>query len=176
MRRVVVALIVGAIAVILVFHGRHDAPDQEAGLPIATAAPTAAAAPPPDIPPTPSASATPTTTDAPYSGSADAKKAWEPVAEGFALAYVDTGHLTSKEWLANLKPYLAPDVIDELAGTDLEKVPDGHYAGYQVLRQADETLTVRVTYQEGWALVLYLVAVDDRTYIIGSFDYTEDFD
>ena len=72
------------------------------------------------------------------------------------MAYPDTRGLTRPEWLASLRPYLTPGTLKALAITDLDKVPDGHYAGYEILRQADETVTVRALYREGWAIDLYL--------------------
>ena len=39
---------------------------------------------------------------------------------------------------------------------------------------ADEAITIRVTYQEGWALVLYLAANGDRTWSINAFDESLD--
>lgn len=112
----------------------------------------------------------------PYSSHDQTKKAWEPIIEGFAIAYPDTHRLTRQQWLANLRPFLSSPVLDALARTDLDKVPAGHYAGYEVLQQADESLTVRVTYQEGWALVLYVVAVSDRRWVVDAFDRSLDFD
>ena len=124
----------------------------------------------------PAATRPPPETGGPYGGTAEARRQWEPIVQGFALAYPDTDGLTRKQWLANLRPYLERPVLDALAGTDLDKVPHGHYAGYQLLKVADEAITIRVTYQEGWALVLYLAANGDRTWSINAFDESLDFD
>ncbi len=137
------------------------------------------AAPQPRSAATPSAvpGASTTTDSGPYGGTAEARRQWEPTVQGFALAYPDTGGLTRKQWLANLRPYLERPVLDALAITDLSKVPRGHYGGYQLLKAADEAITIRITYQEGWALVLYLAANgDDDTWSITSFDSAIDFD
>lgn len=128
------------------------------------------------VPPTtPSVSTTPET-GGPYGSTDEARRAWEPVVQGFALAYPDTTGLTRKEWLANLRPFLDRKVLAALATTDLEKVPRGHYAGYQPLKVADEALTVRVTYQEGWDLVLYLAAAGEATWTVVQLDVGVDFD
>ena len=76
-----------------------------------------------------------------------------------------------------MRPYLEGGVLDALVITDLDKVPRGHYAGYQLLKAADEAITIRITYPEGWALVLYLAANgDDDTWSITSLDSAMDFD
>lgn len=119
---------------------------------------------------TPTPAVTPASSGGPYGGTGAARRVWEPIVQGFALAYPNTTGLTTKEWLANLRPYLDKDVTDALADTDLDQVPAGHYAGYQTLKIADEAITVRVTYQQGWALVLYVAADGDNTWSISSLD------
>jgi len=153
--------------------------DETVAPPATTAAPTAdrptAARPSAAAPTTPAVTAAPET-GGPYGGTAEARHQWEPAVQGFAFAYPDTDGLTRKQWLANLRPYLQRPVLDALAGTDLDKVPHGHYAGYQLLKAADEAITIRITYQEGWALVLYLAANGDRTWSINAFDESLDSD
>ena len=107
---------------------------------------------------------------------AEARRQWEPTVQGFALAYPDTARLTAKQWRANLRPFLDRPVLDALANTDLDKVPHGHYAGYQLLKAADEAITVQITYQEGWALMLYLAANGDKTWSISALDESLDSD
>ena len=140
--------------------------------PAAPAAKTSTTVPHPvtSPPATPTPAATPTSSGGPYGGTEAARKAWEPIVLGFALAYPNTQGLNTKKWLANLRPYLDKDVTDALADTDLDQVPAGHYAGYQTLKIADEAITVRITYQQGWALVLYVAADGDNTWSISSLD------
>ena len=92
-----------------------------------------------------------------------------PPADGKAMEFTGeaekfTGDLTLVE------DPKSKDVIDALADTDLDQVPAGHYAGYQTLKIADEAITVRITYQEGWALVLYVAADGGNTWSISSLD------
>lgn len=142
-------------------------PSPTSALPVPTTTPPAA--------PT-GTSATPESSSGPYGGSAEARRVWEPIVQGFALAFPDTDGLTRKQWLANLRPFLDPRVVDALASTDMEKVQHGHYAGYQLLKVADEAITVRVTYQEGWALDLYLAATGNHHWSVASFDLATAFD
>ena len=128
----------------------------------------------PDSAEAPPASSNPSSR--PYSTTTGAVRAWEPVVEGLALAYPDTRGLTRRQWLANLRPYLAPAVLNALTGTDLEKVPTGHYAGYEILRQADETVTVRALYRQGWALDLYLTQIRPNHWRVDTLDSADDFD
>jgi len=173
--------LIAAVVVLVVLSVRLW-PDRSADVTPAPAAPTASTPPAPAprpatiAPTTPSWTDSATATTGPYGGTDEARRAWEPVVQGFALAYPDTSGLTRKQWLASLRPYLEEDVIDALSETDLEKVPDGRYAGYQLLKVADEAITVRVAYQEGWALVLYLVALGDGTWSVQAFDTALDFD
>ena len=108
--------------------------------------------------------------DTPYAATPAAQKRWEPVVQGFAVAYTDTHQRNRGHWLAALRPYLNHVVIDELAATDIDEVPAGHYSGYTILTQADETLTVRVTYREGWALTVYITATGPNRWTVDTFD------
>ena len=96
-------------------------------------------------------------------------KGWETTVKGFATAYPATKGMTRQKWLAKLRPYLDKDVIDVLDDTDLAQVPAGHYVGYQLLRIDGDVVTVRVTYREGWSLVLYLAEAAGH-WTVASFD------
>lgn len=185
------ALIAAAIAaVVLAAHlwGNHTTSTVPAGAPAAatpapiprlatTPADTAPATAPADTAPaTPNATARATPSAGPYGSTDKAKRAWEPVVQGFALAYPDTAGISRKEWLANLRPYLAKDVADALSGTDLDQISAGHYAGYQTLKLGDDALIVRITYQEGWALVLYVAASGRDQWEVAAFDLATDYD
>ena len=83
--------------------------------------------------------------------------------------------VTERGW-PNLRPYLEPELSKAFDTTDLEKVPHGHYAGYQPLKLGDDAITIRVTYQEGWALVLYLASTGNNTWLVASLDEAVEFD
>ena len=170
--------LIAAVVVLVVLAVRlwPDRTDAEAPAPATTATPPARVRPSSVAPTTPAATVS-SQASGPYGGTAEGRRQWEPTVQGFALAYPDTDGLTRKQWLANLRPYLERPVLDALAITDLDKVPRGHYAGYQLLKVADEAITIRITYQEGWALVLYLAANGDGdTWSITSLDSAMDFD
>lgn len=168
----IAAVVVIAVLAVRLWPDRTN----EVAPPVSSSVETTAPRQTVSVPPTTPSASTPPGTSGPYGGTDEAKRAWEPIVQGFALAYPDTTGLTRKQWLANLRPYLDRKVLAALATTDLKKVPNGHYAGYQTLKIADEALTVRVTYQEGWALVLYLAADGDGTWSVTSFDASLDFD
>ena len=168
----IAAVIIMAVLAVRLWPDRTDT---VAPAPTTRATPAAPAQPASAAPTAPAATAAPETSG-PYGGTAEARRQWEPVVQGFALAYPDTDGLTRKQWLANLRPYLQRPVLDALAGTDLDKVPHGHYAGHQLLKVADEAITIRVTYREGWALALYLAANGDGAWSIDALDETLDFD
>ena len=171
-----VALI--AVVVVLTVLAVRLWPDRTDAVAPAPTAPPTSTAPVPTATARAASPAASTTPDSsgPFGGTAEARRVWEPIVQGFALAYPDTDGLTRKQWLANLRPYLDRTVADALATTDLEKVPNGHYAGYQPLKVADEAITIRVTYQEGWALDLYLAATGHNHWSVASFDVATDFD
>lgn len=177
MKKLALLAAVAALAIAAVWlRPTHD----DTVAPAPTATPTvstrpSAAAPTTPTDTTPAATAAPETSG-PYGGTAQARRQWEPTVQGFALAYPDTDGLTRKQWRANLRPFLDRPVDDALAGTDLDKVPHGHYAGYQLLKAADETITVQIIYDQGWALVLYLAANGDKTWSINAFDESLDAD
>ena len=169
--------LIAAVAALVVAAVWLRPTDDDTVAPAPTATPTVSARPSVAAPTTPTATATATPeASGPYGGTAGARRQWEPTVQGFALAYPDTARLTAKQWRANLRPFLDRPVLDALAGTDLDKVPHGRYAGYQLLKAADEAVTVQITYQEGWALVLYLAANGDETWSISAFDESLDAD
>ncbi len=185
MKKIVVAIAAGLVAIIASHllwpsptqQGARSAKETQAAAPTPSAptqaAPAPAATP---VPATPSAEASGAPSDGPYTGTPAARAEWEPVVQGFALAYTNTSGQTRKEWLRQLRPLLSREVLDELRHTDLSKVPVGRYAGYQVLKQADESLTVRIIYQEGWGIVAYVVAEGDPHYLVDRFDLALEFD
>jgi hypothetical protein len=179
MRRLAVVAAVVAATVLAAHlwhsHAASNAPAAPEPTPTVPA-PRPVATAPAAAPTTPIPTPTPTAMAGPYGGTDKARREWEPVVQGFALAYPDTAGLTRKQWLANLRPYLDKNIVDALADTHLDQVPDGHYAGYQTLMVGDEAITVRVTYQEGWALVLYIAATGHGHWVVARFDNALDYD
>lgn len=173
MKKLALIAVVAALVVAAVWlRPTHD----DTVAPAPTATPTLSARPSLAAPTTPGATIAAPESSGPYGGTAEARRQWEPTVQGFALAYPDTDGLTAKQWRANLRPFLDRPVVDALANTDLDKVPHGHYAGYQLLKAADEAITVQITYQEGWSLVLYLAANGDKTWSISALDESLDSD
>lgn len=173
MKKLALIAVVAALVVAAVWlRPTHD----DTVAPAPTATPTLSARPSLAAPTTPAATTAAPESSGPYGGTAEARRQWEPTVQGFALAYPDTDGLTAKQWRANLRPFLDRPVLDALADTDIDKVPHGHYAGYQLLKAADEAITVQITYQEGWALMLYLAANGDKTWSISALDESLDSD
>lgn len=96
------------------------------------------------------------------SGPAEVQEgAWGPVADRFARNFTDTDG-GKKAWRQRLignpaAPDVTTDVAKQLDTVDIRNVPDGRYEGREVLKSSDYDLAVKVTYREGWAMVLYLV-------------------
>lgn len=87
--------------------------------------------------------------------------AWGPVVDRFARNFTDTRGGAEK-WRLRLAgdpahPDVTTAVVKQLATVDVRNVPDGRYEGREVLKSSDYDLAVKVTYREGWAMVLYLV-------------------
>ena len=173
MKKTAVILIALVIVIVAVRTAHHHPPATNPNPPAATAPATVATSVQPQADPSPARRPAPTAPTAPPTA---AERAWEPVVEGFAVAYPNTHHLSRKQWLNNLQPFLSRPVINALADTDLTKVPAGHYAGYDVLKQADEALTARITYREGWDLIVYVTATRPNHWTIDSFDRSLDAD
>lgn len=92
--------------------------------------------------------------------------AWGPLADRFATNFTDTDG-GKKQWRERLigdaaSPDVTTDVAKQLATVDIRNVPDGRYEGREVLKSSDYDLAVKVTYKEGWAMVLYLITDGTR--------------
>jgi hypothetical protein len=79
----------------------------------------------------------------------------------FATNFTDTTAGATR-WRQRLtgnpdRPDLTTDVARQLQTVNIDNVPSGHYAGHQILTNSDYQLAVKVTYREGWAMVLHLV-------------------
>jgi hypothetical protein len=87
--------------------------------------------------------------------------AWGPVVDRFARNFTSTRGGAEK-WRQRLagdpaQPDVTTAVVKQLATVDVRNVPDGRYEDREVLKSSDYDLAVKVTYREGWAMVLYLV-------------------
>lgn len=147
--------------------------------------------PPPVTPaaPTPSVSATPTLSSSSFNPSAgdagdnhtDApaetqQAAWGPVADQFAKNFTDTGGGATK-WRKRLvgdpsQPHVTTAVAKQLATVDVRNVPEGRYEGRELLKSSDYDLAVKVTYDTGWAMVLYMIT-DGTNWQIYAYDKWE---
>lgn len=94
----------------------------------------------------------------PFSATEQARARWEPVVVGFAKNFPRTEGQDAASWRAGLKPYATSAVQQDLATVDLAEVPVGTYASYEVLEYEETQLAARVTYAEGFSLVLYVIS------------------
>ena len=103
----------------------------------------------------------------------DEKPQWEPVVLGFAKNFTNTGDKNAKQWRNRLAPFVAPAVRDQLAGVDITRVPKGAYDSYEILTPGSYQIAAKVTYREGWALVLYVTS-DGREWRLTGYDRWEE--
>jgi len=108
----------------------------------------------------------------PYSETGEAKQHWEPVVEGFGKAFTNTKG-SEKAWLSRLEPYATDDVRQSLATVDPANVPEGLYSEHEVLQHGDNELAARVTYREGWSIVLYVIS-DGKGWRVLRYDRLEE--
>lgn len=101
---------------------------------------------------------------------------WGPVADRFARNFPNTRG-GAEEWRQRLagdpaQPDVTTAVVKQLATVDVRNVPDGRYENREVLKSSDYDLAVKVTYREGWAMVLYLVT-DGTKWQVYAYDKWE---
>jgi len=87
--------------------------------------------------------------------------AWGPVADRFARNFTNTRGGAAK-WRQRLvgdpaRPDVTTAVAKQLATVDVRNVPDGRYERREVVKSSDYDLAVKVEYDAGWAMVLYLI-------------------
>lgn len=163
--RIAVAFLAGVLVTLLVV----------AALVFATRSTPAAAPPPPTSTP---ASASPSIDpdagdyEHDHDTAQDEKPQWEPAVLGFAKNFTNTADKDAAKWQARLAPFVAPAVRDQLAEVDIAKVLTGRYDSYEVLTPGSYQLAVKVTYREGWALVLYVTS-DGNAWTITAYDKWE---
>lgn len=102
---------------------------------------------------------------------------WAPAVDNFARNFTYTVG-GAQEWRQRLignpkKPYVTGAVAKQLRTVDVRNVPDGHYESREIVKSSSYDFAVKVTYREGWAMILYLVS-DGRTYQIYAYDKWED--
>ena len=146
-------------------------------------APVTPAAPPPAV----SATATPSPSgynpsagdagDNPTDAPAETQQAaWGPVADRFARNFTNTRGGAEK-WRKRLagdpsRPDVTTAVAKQLATVDIRNVPDGRYDGREVLKSSDYDLAVKVIYDTGLAMVLYMIT-DGTNWQIYAYDKWE---
>lgn len=102
---------------------------------------------------------------------------WGPVVDDFARNFTNTRH-GDDAWRNRLigdqaTPSVTGDVAEQLQTVDVRNVPDGHYEGRELVTSGPYEIGVKVTYREGWAMVLYLIT-DGNRWQIYAYDQWED--
>lgn len=102
---------------------------------------------------------------------------WGPVVDRFAKNFTNTKG-GQKEWRNRLihdpkHPDVTAAVADQLKTVDIRNVPRGHYQSRELVTDGPYEVGVKVTYKEGWAMVIYLIT-DGREYQIYAYDKWEE--
>lgn len=103
------------------------------------------------------------------------KAAW-PVVENFGRNFTNTAG-GAGPWQTRLTgppahPYLTTDLAQQLDTIDVTRVPRGHYTGYKPLKTSTYEIAAKVSYREGWSMVLHLIT-DGTHWQIYAYDKTE---
>ena len=106
------------------------------------------------------------------SPASDSDRHWEPVIEGFAEAFTTTNR-GRKAWLDQMQPYVTDAVLDSLETVDPSDVPDGSYIEFELVQDDGTQITARILYDEGWSMVLYLIA-DGASWSVYRYDRFEE--
>lgn len=173
-----VAILAAAVAVLLAVGVAIGATLNRAGDPPPAPTPTVPTA-------TPSATQESYNPDAGDAGDEDhedgppevQEAAWAPAVENFARNFTNTAGGAHK-WRQRLigdpkRPYVTAAVAKQLATVDVRNVPDGRYESREIVKSSTYDFAVKVTYREGWAMILYLVS-DGRRYQIYAYDKWEE--
>jgi hypothetical protein len=126
-----------------------------------------------DAEPTQSGGADATPGSVPYSRTTEARRQWQPVVVGFGRDFTRTDHRSVADWRGGLNRYVTTAVQKQLRTVDPRNVPSGAYAGFEVDSYDEEAVTVKVTYREGWSLILYVID-DGETWRIYRYDRWEE--
>jgi hypothetical protein len=109
----------------------------------------------------------------PYSQTDQAEQQWAPVVEGFGRGFVATEQASPDQWRKRLRPYVTGAVAKQLRTVDPGRIAEGRYAGSEALEWADDEVTVRVDYREGWSIVLF-VLYDGAKWHVRAYDRWEE--
>lgn len=164
---VALAAVVGVGVALGMRHGRDPQ-----SVPTPTTNPSVSAPTPPGYNPS-AGDAGDNPTDAPAETQ---QAAWGPVADRFATNFTNTSGGATK-WRKRLagdpsRPDVTTAVAKQLATVDVRNVPDGRYESREVLKSSDYDLAVKITYNSGWAMVLYLIT-DGTHWQIYAYDKWE---
>ena len=103
---------------------------------------------------------------------------WAPVVDNFGRNFTNTKG-GSQKWRQRLigpsttSPYVTTEVADQLKTVDTRNVPDGRYASHELLKSSAYQIAVKIDYDEGWAMVLYLIT-DGTNWQIYAYDKWEE--
>lgn len=115
----------------------------------------------------------PSAGDAEASTQTDNERAWRPVVEHFARNFTNTtgGEQKWRDRLAGNRtpPYITDDVATQLRTVDIDNVPEGRYDTYEIVRASAYDVSVKVTYHEGWAMLVNLIT-DGTNWQVYSYD------
>lgn len=97
--------------------------------------------------------------------------AWQPIVESFGRDFTNVTGGEAK-WRTRLigdpdQPNVTADVAKQLATVDVANVPKGRYDSYEILKNSAYESAVKVTYREGWAMVLYLITDGSKWQVYG---------
>jgi hypothetical protein len=109
----------------------------------------------------------------PYSQTDQAEQQWAPVVEDFGRGFVATEQASPDQWRKRLRPYVTAAVAKQLRTVDPGRIAEGRYAGSEALEWADDEVTVRVDYREGWSIVLF-VLYDGAKWHVRAYDRWEE--
>lgn len=101
------------------------------------------------------------------------QEAWQPVVEHFARNFTNTA-AGDQEWRDRLAggrtpPYVTDAVAQQLATVDVRNVPQGRYKAHEVIKTSAYDISVKVTYREGWSMVLHLIT-DGTNWQVYAYD------
>ena len=109
----------------------------------------------------------------PYSQTEEARRQWEPVVKGFGANFTRTSGRTAAAWRAALDRYVTVAVQKQLDTVDPRNVPAGRYDGFEPDTYQEEEVAAKVSYREGWALVVYVIH-DGEQWRIYRYDQWEE--
>jgi hypothetical protein len=159
-------LVTAVIALAVVMVWRTTSPAAQ------SPAQTSVAPPPSSSPPSPSIDPNAGDYEHDHDTVEDERPQWEPAVLGFAKNFTTTNGRDAAKWRERLTPYVAPAVRDQLAEVDPEKVTEGRYRSYELLETGNYQIAAKITYREGWALVLYVTS-DGHDWRVTAYDKWE---